>query len=75
LLENKGLRIRNQELGINVFKLREYSLGVSRKAKLLTQNPVAARVASDISPGLWPKESISAITILNLLTILMLKVS
>jgi len=64
----------------NVVQLREYSFGVSIFANLLTQDAVAARFASVISPGLWPKESIpakniSAITILNFLTMLMLKVS
>ena len=70
----------NYELRINVVKLREYSLGVSLFARLLTQDAVASRLASDISSGLWPKESIpakniSAIITLNFLTMLMLKVS
>ena len=48
------------ELRINVVKLRGYSLGVSLFARLLTQDAIAARLASDSSPGLWPKESIPA---------------
>jgi len=68
------------ESGINVVKQREYSLGVSLFARLLTQNAAAARLASDISPSLRPKGSIpakniSAFTILNFLTMLILKVS
>ena len=63
------------ELRVNVVKLREYSLGVSLIARLLAQNAVAARLASDISLGLWPKESISTFSILNFLTMPMLKFS
>jgi len=88
MLDDRRLDVRRLDVGgldiggldINVVKLREYSLGVSLFARLLTQDAVAARIASDISSGLWPKEStpaknISAITILNFLTMLTMKVS